>query len=77
MKSIENSIDLIALIIQIIATIQMFFNSPINKPNATFSFPSVDFETPKRRNKRLRLGFLFLCIGFILQMISLIIKNYL
>lgn len=74
-QKIVNSIDLIALIIQIIATVFMFFNSPINKPSIAFSYPSVDMKTPQKRNQRLRLGFLLLCIGFILQLSSLIIKG--
>lgn len=69
------SIDFFALFIQIIASVIMFQNSPENKPQGIFMRNTVDIQTPKRRNNSLRFGFLLLCVGFVLQMGSLIIKN--
>jgi hypothetical protein len=74
-EKITYIIDLLALSIQIIAAVLMFLNSPVNRPNGSFLVNNIDFETPQKRNYRLRLGFMLLCIGFILQMGSLIIKN--
>jgi hypothetical protein len=68
-------IDLIALVVQIIATFFMFLNSPINIPSGAFMGNDVDYSTPNKQNKRLKFGFKLLCIGFVLQMFSLIMKN--
>lgn len=76
MGRVTNILDLLALIIQIMATIIMFFNSPSNKPEGSFIYSgNPDFTTPKRKNRWLKNGFLILCLGFILQLISLIIKQ--
>jgi hypothetical protein len=68
-------IDLIALVVQIIATVFMFLNSPMNIPSGAFLVDKVDYSTPNKQNKRLKLGFKLLCVGFVLQMFSLIMKN--
>lgn len=71
-----NLLDILALIIQIIATILMFLNSPSNKPEGNFIYSDdPDYLLPKRKNKWLKKGFLILCIGFMLQLISLFTKQ--
>ena len=74
-EKITYCIDITALVIQIIATILMFSNSPFNKPSGAFMPKKIDFEIPNKRNKRLNFGFKLLCIGFVLQMISLMTKS--
>ena len=74
-EKITYGVDLIALLIQIVASILMFLNSPMNKPQGSFMVNKVDVATPLKRNNKLRFGFLLLCIGFVLQMASLLMKN--
>ncbi len=74
MKNITYVLDIIALVIQIIATAILFFNGPKNKPDGAFIFNKVDLETPRKREKNLRIGFAILCVGFFLQLVSLLFK---
>jgi hypothetical protein len=68
-------LDILALIIQIMATAFMFFNSPVNVAEGGWiSATNPDMETPRKKNKNLKRGFLFLCLGFCIQLISLIIS---
>jgi hypothetical protein len=72
---LTNLLDLLALLIQITGTVIMFFNAPKNKPEGTFIRASnPDYETPKKRERRIKWGFFLLAIGFAIQLVSLIIK---
>ena len=65
-------IDIAALIIQIIGTLVMYFNTPNNRvPIYMF-----DETIPEKKNRNLRIGLIILCCGFILQLISLVLKTY-
>ena len=59
-EKITYDIDGVALVVQIIASVLMFLNSPINEPSGAFMVNVVDFETPKKRNSKLKFGFLLL-----------------
>jgi hypothetical protein len=69
-------IDISALLIQLIAAIIMFLNSPNNtETNAAF-FDDYDEVRPieNKRNKRLKSGFLLLLIGITISLLSTLIK---
>jgi hypothetical protein len=51
----------------------MFYNSPENKPEGLF-FGDGNLEPPKRKNRRLKLGFFILAIGFAVALISMVTK---
>lgn len=74
MIRITNWVDVIALIIQIVGTMLMAINAPKNKPMGTFAGLGVDYKTPLKRENYIRMGLIVLCVGFILQLVSLIIK---
>ncbi len=68
-------IDFTALTLQIVATLIMFSNSPINKPFGAFVGASnPDYETPRRKQIWLKRGLGILCLGFFFQLISLIMR---
>jgi hypothetical protein len=77
MTKITNFLDLFALIIQLSGSILMFYNSPDNFPDASFSYGrNPDYETPKRKNKLVKRGFGILGIGFLVAIVSLILKDF-
>jgi len=70
-----NILDLCALLIQITGTVIMFFNVPKNEPKGSFIGASnPDYNTPKKRERQTKWGFLLLAIGFGVQLLSVIIK---
>lgn len=75
LEKIQYLLDLIALLIQITASVIVYLNSPVNKPMGLFMSNNVDMKTPELRNRKLRFGFLLLCVGFCIQLLSSITKN--
>ncbi len=71
---INNALDIIALTIQIAGTLMMAFNSPKNLPAGAFMTVNVDVVTPRKRETKTKIGLLILCLGFFIQLISLLIK---
>jgi hypothetical protein len=74
--SLTNSFDLISLVIIFIATFIMAINAPKNKPDGAFCSDVIDFEKPRKRERNTKIGLIILCIGFFIQLLSLIIKTY-
>ncbi len=73
--SLTNCLDILALLIQIFGTVFMFWNSPDNKVEGGFIFAgNPDLDIPKKRNRKLQRGFQILCLGFIVQFFSLLLK---
>jgi hypothetical protein len=53
----------------------MFFNAPKNEPKGSFiSSSNPDYETPRKRERRIKWGFFLLAVGFGIQLLSLIIR---
>lgn len=73
MKLLTIVLDFVSVFIQLIGTGIMFFNSPINELGKT-SYGGKDKEV-SRKNKFLKMGFLILAIGFIIQIIDMILKT--
>jgi hypothetical protein len=70
-------VDVAALLIQLLATILMYLNSPDNTAKGFHMFGEDDEKFRRidnKRNKRLRFGFLLLLIGIAISLISTIIK---
>ena len=75
---ISTILSFVALFVQIAGAYIMYKNSPDNKSNVaqSTSFGNADYDTPKRRNRRIKTGFGILAIGFIIQMISMIVQLF-
>jgi hypothetical protein len=79
MDTLTIIIDFTSLSIQLIGTWIMFKNSPDNKPEGVVflkGWGDIDYDEPKRKNKKFKNGFLILGIGFILAFISLLLKTF-
>ena len=73
----NNILDLVAVVIQIIGSFFLFFSSPENKTDAALIFAAnSDFNSIKQRNFRMRIGFLILCIGLMVQGFSVGLKFF-
>lgn len=73
---LNNLLDFLAVSIQIIGTIFLFFSSPENKPNISIVYSDYNIKEPKKRNKKMQIGFLILCIGLIVQAVSIGLKLF-
>lgn len=77
MEKIINILDVLALLVQLIGSGFIYYNSPENIPvGSPIGFGETDFKTPKKRNKALKTGFLILSIGFVIAIVSLVLKDF-
>jgi hypothetical protein len=69
-------LDILALLIQSVAAIVMYLNSPNNTENGSYLFDDYEYfrQIENKKNGRLKLGFLLLLIGIGLSLISTLIK---
>lgn len=71
-EAITYVLDGTALLIEIAATVIMFLNSPTHSGSSMVN--EAECKVSQSKERRTRLGFLILCIGFIVQLISFTIK---
>jgi hypothetical protein len=69
-------LDVLALLIQSIAAIIMYLNSPDNIEKGDYLFDDYEYFRllDIKKNKRLKFGFLLLLIGIAIALISTAIK---
>lgn len=78
MELLEKTLDISALIVQLIGGGLMYYYSPENTAKLpTMLSAEFDVTTYKTRNKRLKTGFLILSFGILISLVSLIIKDFL
>jgi hypothetical protein len=69
-------LDLIALLIQLVGAIVMYYNSPQNRATGTQSGGDYNNEKAAMKNRMLSWGFLLLAVGIALSIILLIVRDF-